>query len=33
MGDTDAARKTWADALARAPDNEKLRKRLERAGP
>jgi tetratricopeptide (TPR) repeat protein len=33
MGDTAAARKTWTEALARAPDNEKLRKRLERAGP
>jgi tetratricopeptide (TPR) repeat protein len=33
MGDTAAARKTWADALAKSPDNEKLRKRLERAGP
>jgi len=33
MGDTAAARKTWTEALAKAPDNEKLRKRLERAGP
>lgn len=33
MGDRDAARKTWTAALERAPDNEKLRKRLERAGP
>jgi tetratricopeptide (TPR) repeat protein len=33
MGDTTAARKTWTDALAKAPDNEKLRQRLERAGP
>lgn len=33
MGDTAAARKTWTEALGRAPDNEKLRKRLERAGP
>jgi tetratricopeptide (TPR) repeat protein len=32
MGNTDAARKTWAAGLERAPDNEKLRKRLERAG-
>ena len=32
MGDTDAARKTWAAGLERAPGNEKLRKRLERAG-
>jgi tetratricopeptide (TPR) repeat protein len=33
MGDTAAARKTWTEALGQAPDNEKLRKRLERAGP
>ncbi|MGI9245698.1 MAG: tetratricopeptide repeat protein, partial [Steroidobacteraceae bacterium] len=33
MGDQAAARKTWRDALGRAPDNEQLRKRLERAGP
>ncbi len=33
MGDTAAARKTWQEALERRPDNEKLRKRLERAGP
>ena len=33
MGDQAAARTTWAKALERAPENEKLRKRLERAGP
>lgn len=33
MGDQAGARKTWAAALERAPDNEKLRQRLERAGP
>lgn len=33
MGNTAAARKTWAAGLERAPANEKLRKRLERAGP
>jgi Tfp pilus assembly protein PilF len=33
MGDQAGARKTWAAALAKAPDNEKLRKRIERAGP
>jgi tetratricopeptide (TPR) repeat protein len=33
MGDQAAARETWQQALVRAPDNEKLRKRLERAGP
>ncbi|HET7203622.1 MAG TPA: tetratricopeptide repeat protein [Steroidobacteraceae bacterium] len=32
MGEQDAARKTWAAALERAPDDDKLRKRLERAG-
>ncbi len=32
MGDADAARKTWAAGLERAPENEKLRQRLERAG-
>jgi predicted negative regulator of RcsB-dependent stress response len=32
MGDVDAARKTWAAGLERAPENEKLRQRLERAG-
>jgi Flp pilus assembly protein TadD len=31
MGDVEAARKTWAAGLERAPGNEKLRKRLERA--
>jgi tetratricopeptide (TPR) repeat protein len=31
MGNVDAARKTWAAGLERAPANEKLRKRLERA--
>jgi tetratricopeptide (TPR) repeat protein len=33
MGDTAAARTTWRAALERAPGDEKLRKRLERAGP
>jgi tetratricopeptide (TPR) repeat protein len=33
MGDRAAARQTWTEALERAPDNEKLRKRLESAGP
>jgi tetratricopeptide (TPR) repeat protein len=33
MGDAAAARKTWAAGLERAPGNEKLRERLERAGP
>lgn len=33
MGDQAGARKTWAQALEAAPDNEKLRKRIERAGP
>ena len=33
MGDREGARQTWANALEDAPDNEKLRKRLERAGP
>jgi Tfp pilus assembly protein PilF len=33
MGDRAAARKTWQDALEGRPDNERLRKRLERAGP
>ena len=31
-GDQAAARKTWQAGLERHPDNEKLRKRLERAG-
>jgi tetratricopeptide (TPR) repeat protein len=33
MGDQAGARKTWVRALEDAPDNEKLRKRIERAGP
>ena len=33
MGDQAGARKTWAAALEEAPDNEKLRKRIERAAP
>jgi tetratricopeptide (TPR) repeat protein len=33
MGDQAAARATWQAALEKAPDNVKLRKRLERAGP
>jgi hypothetical protein len=33
MGDQAATRTTWAKALERSPENEKLRKRLERAGP
>ena len=33
MGDAAAARKTWQAALERAPDDAKLRQRLERAGP
>ena len=32
MGDQAAAKKTWAAALERAPDNDKLRQRLARAG-
>jgi tetratricopeptide (TPR) repeat protein len=32
MGDQAGARKTWVRALEDAPDNEKLRKRIERAG-
>ncbi len=32
MGDQASARKTWATALEKSPDNEKLRKRIERAG-
>lgn len=32
-GDQAAARKTWQEGLARRPDNDALRKRLERAGP
>lgn len=33
MGNAEAARMTWKAGLERVPDNEKLRKRLERAGP
>ncbi len=33
MGDQQAARETWQVALEKAPENEKLRQRLERAGP
>jgi tetratricopeptide (TPR) repeat protein len=33
MGDQKAARATWQAALEKAPANEKLRKRIERAGP
>jgi tetratricopeptide (TPR) repeat protein len=33
MGDQAAARKTWAAALEDAPENEKLRLRIQRAGP
>jgi tetratricopeptide (TPR) repeat protein len=33
MGEQAAARQTWAKALEQAPENDKLRKRLERAGP
>jgi predicted negative regulator of RcsB-dependent stress response len=32
MGDQAAARKTWAAALEEAPENDKLRQRIERAG-
>ncbi|MGL6223661.1 MAG: tetratricopeptide repeat protein [Steroidobacteraceae bacterium] len=32
MGDQAAARKTWATALEQAPENDKLRQRIERAG-
>jgi predicted negative regulator of RcsB-dependent stress response len=32
MGDRDAARKTWQQALERQPDDKKLKERLERAG-
>jgi tetratricopeptide (TPR) repeat protein len=32
MGDRDAARTTWRQALERQPDNEELKERLERAG-
>jgi tetratricopeptide (TPR) repeat protein len=33
MGDQAAARKTWSAALEKAPDNDKLKQRLARAGP
>ena len=33
MGDQAGARATWSKALEEAPGNEKLRKRIERAGP
>ena len=33
MGEQSAARATWQAALERAPDNDELRQRLERAGP
>ena len=33
MGDQAAARKTWAAALENAPESDKLRLRIERAGP
>lgn len=33
MGEQAAARQTWSRALEQAPENDKLRKRLERAGP
>jgi tetratricopeptide (TPR) repeat protein len=33
LGDQAAARDTWRKALERAPDNEDLQRRLERAGP
>jgi tetratricopeptide (TPR) repeat protein len=33
MGDQQAARATWKAALAKAPENRKLRERMERAGP
>jgi tetratricopeptide (TPR) repeat protein len=33
MGDQKAARATWQAALKKAPENEKLRERIERAGP
>jgi tetratricopeptide (TPR) repeat protein len=32
MGEQEAARQTWAAALERTPDDDRLRKRLERAG-
>jgi tetratricopeptide (TPR) repeat protein len=33
MGEQAAARQTWAKALEQAPENDQLRKRIERAGP
>jgi Flp pilus assembly protein TadD len=33
VGDQAEARKTWQAALERSPDDEKLKERLERAGP
>jgi predicted negative regulator of RcsB-dependent stress response len=33
MGDQKSARETWTGALEKAPENVKLRQRLERAGP
>jgi Tfp pilus assembly protein PilF len=33
MGDQAGARKTWAAALERSPENQKLQERLHRAGP
>jgi tetratricopeptide (TPR) repeat protein len=33
MGDQKAARATWQEALEKAPENAKLRERIERAGP
>lgn len=33
LGDRAAARKTWQDALERRPDDARLKKRLEQAGP
>jgi tetratricopeptide (TPR) repeat protein len=32
LGQQESARKTWAAALEKAPDNDKLRQRLDRAG-
>jgi hypothetical protein len=33
MGDQKAARATWQAALEKAPENQKLRERIGRAGP
>jgi hypothetical protein len=33
LGDQAAARKTWQVALKRRPDDARLKKRLEQAGP